>query len=352
MIRRRIPVLAALAVAACDVPTAPPMWEQTWAVEGEDIVLGAAELLPAGVTVSPDGTEFQAQTGSAGISATLGEMCPTCGDQVTTPKPAFTHTIALTAALPAALISASATGEAFAVELAHNLGFDPLRPSSAAGAERGFIVIEVTSGGALVGRDSISGDDTAFGSSNVLTPVVPIQPVNVTNVLDIDVLVYSPAGDSAFLQSSDTLGIQLLPSNVTASEVTVEAAALTVDAPAAQLSLAGVDSAMVSRVQSGALRLNVANPFDLTGTLDVRFEMGTESIQKSLTLSTGTYSTSIDFTGAEIRTLLATGDVPVTAAGTLSAADGALTLRPTDVLVMESLLELVILVGGSPGEGE
>lgn len=328
------------------------MWEQTWVVPGETIVVGVASLLPAGVTLSADSTAFVATVPGFDIDMSLGEMCPDCGPLhgTTADKPAFSHTVTTTAALPEALISAALTGDRLDVRLAHDLSFDPLRPSSDAAAERGHIVIEVASGGNVVARDSLSGDDVAFTAAAPLEPTLSVNAVEVSNVLDVSMMIYSPAGDPVEIDTSDTLGLSLLPATVTLAEATLEATGIAVDAPAATLEL-DVDSALVSRVQRGALQLEVENPFSVEGTLDLEFDLGTATMQRSVALVAGESSVSVEFTGAELRDLLGAGSVSVTAQGTLAAPDGTLTVSPGQELVIASLFEIVVLVGGSEGEG-
>lgn len=352
MFRRRILVLAALAVGACDLPTQPPMWEQTWMVAGEAITLGVAEVLPPGVTVTPDGSAFETTVPGTGVVATLGEMCADCRavNGLIVAKPAFSDTLTVSTSLTEALVAASIAGDQFVLDMEHDLSFDPLRPSSAADAERGHLVIEISSGGAIVARDSISGNEQAFPAGAPLGAVLPILPVEVTGTLDVIMMIYSPAGDAVEIDTSDSLAVQLLPATITMSQATIEAGAIAVNAVAAELDVTGLDPALVSRVQSGALRLEIANPFEIQGNLSLDFDVGAGTIRKSLPVAAGASSVLIEFAGAELQDLLAAGSVPVTAGGTLSAPAGTLTLFPDDTLIMESLLELVILVGGSEGE--
>ena len=328
------------------------MWEQTWIVPGEEIGIGVADLLPADVTVSADGSEFETTIPGTDIDLSLGEMCSSCAaaNGFTVPKPEFTYTLNTTSALPAALVSATVTGDRFALRMAHDLNFDPLRPDSAAGADRGYLVVEVTSNGALVGRDSISGNDVAFDSATVLTPEIPIQTVEVTGDLDIQVRIYSPAGDPTLVDTGDTLGIEIAPATVTLSEATIDAGAITVDGTPVALNFEGVDSALVSRIQSGGLLLDVVNPFGLEGTLNLTFDMGSSTLTRTLNLTSAPTSTlSVAFSGAELQDMLGAGEVQVTAQGSLSAAGGTITVHPEDELIMESQFELVILVGGTEG---
>ena len=352
MFRRWILVLAALAVAACDVPTQPPAWEQTWMVPGEEMTVGVSEVLPAGVSVSADGSAFQASVPGAGVVVRLGDACPDCSafDGLTVAKPAFSHTVTMATSLPAAVVAASLTGDRFALDLEHDLSFDPLRPGSGTGAERGYVVIEVTSQGAIVARDSISGNDQAFPAGVSLGPVLPIRQVDVAGSMDISMTVYSPAGDPVEIDTSDTLGIRLRPAVVSMSRATIAADDIGVTAVETELDLTGVDPELVSRVQSGALRLDISNPFEVEGTLSFELAGGSSTFRRDLALVPGASSVSIEFTGDEVRDLLDAGAVTLNAAGTLSAPGGTLTVAPGDTLLMDSFLELVLLVGGSEGE--
>lgn len=349
MFRRWIVGLALLGVVACEeFPTEAPIWEQTWAVPGEDFVVTTDEVVPPGVSVSPDGTTFEADVLGTDLSFSVGEMCGECQalHGTTAPKPAFSYTVGSSTTLPPELVSASLVGDQFDLRLAHNLSFDPLRPDADAGAERGYLLIEITSDGAVIARDSISGDDVVFDSTVVLTRVLPVQPVDVSGTFDVGVTIYSPAGDDVLIDASDTVGISLQPTTVAVSEATIAASGITLDADAAQLDFTGIDSALVSRIQSGTLRLEITNDFGLEGNIDLAFDVGTGVIERSLPLATGASVVVIDLSRDEIRDLLDAGTVDVTAGGTLSAPDGTITITPADSLVMRPRFEIVILVGG------
>ncbi|HUG40629.1 MAG TPA: hypothetical protein VMM12_09095 [Longimicrobiales bacterium] len=327
------------------------MWEQTWVLPVEGFVLGVEDVLPAGVALSADGSELVATVAGVDLDLSLAAMCPACIplDGSTAPKPAFSYTTATTTSLPADLVSASLSGGELALRLAHSLSFDPLRPASDPAAERGFLIVEITSGSAVVARDSISGDDVAFDASTVLQPILLIRTVEATGAVEIEVMIHSPAGDSTQVDTADTLGLRLFPSTVTLSQATVQAGAIAVNALAAEMDLSGFDSVLVARVQRGALRLDVTNPFGIEGTVDLVFDFGGTAIRKSMALASGPSTITVAFTGTELRDMLAAGSVAVSAQGTLAAPDGTMTVRPTDALVMESMVELVILVGGGEG---
>lgn len=356
MMRRCMALLAltGAGVAACDFPTEPPMWEQTWQVSGETIELSVAELLPAGVELNNDSTAFVAQAPGASVTFSLAEMCPECSaaNGLIVPKPEFSDTITTTTTLPADLVSATLSGGAFSATMEHDFNFDPLRPSSDPTAERGFIGITITSSGNTVADTLVHGDDQAFEAGIPLSLVLGIQPVDVTNDLNIEVRIYSPAGDNTVIDTSDTLGIAFAPSTIEIAEATVTASAITLDPTVTEMDFGGMeaDSPVLERIQSGALLFEVHNPFSVTGTLDLEFQLATGTIQRSLSIDQGDYTARINFTGDELREILGSESASIVASGNVAAAGGTVTVNPTQELILDNRFELVVLVGGLDGE--
>lgn len=350
MVRRSVILLVMAGLAACDFPTEPPLWDTTWQVPVESIVVSAADLLPASVDVNADSTEFISETPEASIQVSLAELCTLCVlvDGIRTPKPEFADTQTTSTSLPAELVSATLAGGSFDVVMDHSFNFDPLRPNSDPDAPTGYVVFRVTSSGAVVAYDSISGDDTAFPSGITLAPDLAVQPVQVSGSIDLEVVIYSPEGDSVTVESSDTAGVTLNPSTVRISQVTIDAASITIDPVDTTMDFSGVDSTAIDHVQSGALLVAVANPWDVTGTMDVTFQPPTPSIRRSFTLDPGSYQERIDFSGSEIRSMLRAGEVGVRATGSVSST-GTLTLAPADRLQVDGNLELVVLIGDTEG---
>lgn len=358
MTRRCLTLLAltGAAAAACDYPTSPPMWEQTWVVPGETIALSVAELLPDGVSLNEDTSAFVTEAPDASITVTLGDMCGgdcTLFDGQVAPKPAFGDTLTTSTALPADLVSATLAGGSFDVVMAHDFDFDPLRPSSDPAAERGYVGITVRSAGNVVADTTISGEDHAFPTGTTLSTPVAIRPVDVSNSLAIEVRIYSPAGDETTIESSDTLGVRLSSSIVEIAEATVVASSLVLDPTSTTMSLGGLDaeSPPLEQIQSGALRFRIENPFAVAGTMSVEFQLPDGAIQRDLDIAEGSYSARIEFTGDELRRILSSDEVSIVTSGTATAPDGTITVTPRQELILETDFELVLLIGGSGEEG-
>lgn len=350
MVRRSVVTLAVVGLAACEFPTGLPQWEQTWEVPGERITVSVAELLPTGVDISDDGASFVTEAPGTSVRFSLSDMCPTeCAalDGSFAPKPAFGDTIVTTTTLPADLVSATLSGGAFSATMAHNFNFDPLRPSQDTANPRGYIVMRISSNGFVVAEDSIHGDDQAFPEGTSISPELLIQPVDVTDTLQIEIQIYSPAGDPTTIELADTLGVTLDPSTIEIAEATVNAASVPIDGEPVTMDFAGMDSTLVDRVQSGALVFDVSNPFTVTGTLDMTFNLPSGAIQRSLTVAEGEYQERLEFDGSELRDLLGSETVELVTSGTIAAsgAGGTITINPTQVLTLDNDFELVVLIG-------
>lgn len=350
MVRRCVVTFALVGLAACEFPTEFPRWEQTWEVPGERITVSVAELLPAGVEISADGSSFVTEARGVSMQATLSDMCPTeCAslDGLVAPKPEFGDTVSTTTTLTPDLVSAVLAGGAFNVTMAHSLDFDPLRPSQDTANPRGYIVVRITSNGNVVAEDSIHGDDRAFPADSSISPNLQIQPVEITNSLDIEIQIYSPAGDPTMIDLSDTLGVTMAPSDIQIAEATVYLAPTPVDGEPVAMDLSGVDSTLVERVQSGAFVVDVSNPFAVTGTLDLTFTLPSGTIQRSLAIDQGDYQERLELDGQELRDLLGSAAVSLVTSGSIagSGAGGTVTINPAQVLILDNDFELVVLIG-------
>ena len=351
MMRRGIFLLAAIGLAACDVVTEPPSWEQEWQVPvpSGSLALTAAELLPEGVTVNADSTAFITTAPGAEIVVALSEICPTCAGLSVATKPEFRDTLTTTTEIPADLLSATLQAGAFDFSISHDFNFDPLRPSDDPAAERGFLVVSVLSDGQVISRDSISGEDTAFPGGTTLTPDLEFGTAEVGNQLQLRMRVYSPTGDATTFDANDDLTAALAPTTVGITEATVAVPEQAIGPEVKSVSLA-FDPAMIDRVQNGALLMEVRNPFDVTGLLDVAFQLPDRTIQRAIPLAEGTTSERVAFSGQELRDILAADDLELAREGSVAGTGGTVTVSPGEAVDFDLELELIVLIGGSPEE--
>ncbi len=182
----------------------------------------------------------------------------------------------------------------------HSLNFDPLRPDDDPAAERGHIGVTVRSAGVVVADTVIRGEDRAFPAGEALTPTLAIRPVDVANDLDLEVRLYSPAGDPVMVETSDTLGVTFAPATLEIEQATVRASSVAVGPTRTEMALGELDSdsTIVDRIERGAIRFRILNPFTVAGELDVAFEVPETTIERTVPIEPGVSSDRAQRRGA------------------------------------------------------
>ncbi len=352
MTRRCLATLAAAAAfaVACDVPTEAPLLEQEWQVALDSVTVGTADFLPDGIGLSPDSSRFVVSYPGTAVSVSLASLCGgLCPGTGTLPvKPQFRQTLTATTTLATDLVSAEVAGGSVAMAITHTLEFDPLSPPGATG--HGYVVVRVTSDGVLVAQDSIDGADARFTAADTLRPSLELEPATVTGQLGFDVIVYSPAGGPVSVGADDGLKVTLSPGTLQFSGATVPLDTRAFG-PYSQTANLDVDSTIVSHVQSGALILSTDNPLAVSGSLVLDFGVADGTIRRTVPLQPGEQQVRVDFTPEQLRSLLSSPDVRITATGTGTSQTGSVTLHPTDRIRVAIELNAVLLIGDTAEVG-
>ncbi|MQA91178.1 MAG: hypothetical protein GEU90_13255 [Gemmatimonas sp.] len=339
-------VLAA-GLAACDLPTELPSWNTLWVVPGETMVLDVGQLLPPEVAVTSSAEHFALQLPPLASSRTLGEMCPPCGilsGQVV-PKPEFSATTEASLDLPAELVSADLSGGELRITSTHTFDFDPLRPGDDA---NGHLVVSVSADGVELASDSIDGRSMAFPPGTTLRRTLELSPSEVSGPLRMAVRLYSPAGDPTSIHADQGFSIAAEPANFLLSEARIRVLNQDVASEMETLDLEDVDSPVFDRVEEGAVRLEIDNPWDLEGDFTLQITAPGVSLSKALTVPPGEAEVRVPFTGDELRSILGRSDVRLFMSGALMSPEMGALLRPSDQIVSRATLEAAIEIGGDP----
>jgi hypothetical protein len=106
-------------------------------------------------------------------------------------------------------------------------------------------------------------------------------------------------------------------------------------------------------IEGGAIILGVRNPFTVGGSLSVslRAPDGAQ-IARTLTLPPGgsnapVASLRLGLTEAEINSILGQSNVVTTVSGNVSSPVGAVTVLPTQVIVVTTSVEAAVRMGGN-----
>jgi hypothetical protein len=339
------------ASAGCEFPTEAPIFESRFVLPAENTTLSVGELLPSSLT--DNGAAFGLTLAPASISRTLGQLCPACvpfnGQSV--PYPGFTGSIVDTVALPAEVSRVGIAGGTIQVSMTNTFGFDPLMPPGAAAG--GSIRIQALNGAQTVGDTTITG---AFANGVTRAVALRLLPVNVTGPIEIRLTIVSPAGGTAPAQfvtinTSGALNVTSAPTGVTVSAADIAVNDENVTVANVALELSGVDETLRKRTVSGALVLEVANPFTVSGNFTMTITGGTTGpIVKTFTLPAGGPGTPpsirrVEFTGAELQQILGL-DVVMNITGTVSGTTPFVTVAPGQVVTFETMLDLVVRTAG------
>jgi hypothetical protein len=327
-----------LSLTACDIPTAVPHWDTTWAVPVSNLELAVSSLLPNGITVTPDGRAFELSIGGSRTEDRLGGICDACEDLhgQMAPKPAFTSVVESGASLPDGFVSGSVIGGQALIELYHDFGFDPIRPSDMV---RGSITILIMSAGDTLATDIIDGVIEDFPSGTRKLRTLPFRHTGLRDAIEISVIFDSPAGDLAHINSSSHFEMIMAPSIIQLPEARVRVQNQLVELDENSIDVVGGDS-FINRIQHGAIVLDIDNPFQITGALSLTLSAPGVSIVRQIAIAPGGSERRVEFTGPELRSVLKGEEATMRAVGSVSAVGESVTIRPDQILNAKSRFEL------------
>ena len=330
------------ALSGCDVPTDVPIFDVRWVLPVEETSISVVELLPTNVIIA--GGNFEA-TPDVVLSQTLGSLCTLCvgSSGVPVPKPAFLRTFNQTGSLPTDVVSAVLVGGSISLAIQNDLGFDPINPATAPPAPGTFTVTlydtDIT--GPQLGQvilDGANGDAIPAGPSTI---PITLTTGTVSSTIFAEVSLDSPAGDDVPINLAS--GFTVTVGTVSVSSATLVVNGLSVDLDPTNLDVGGIDTSIPDRILMGSLILDIQNPFDVGVTLDLDISgLGFQTISKTnITISNGaTSSVTVTYTADELRRFLGQADVLVSGAGTV--VGGPATVTPTDEVVIEASLDIVL----------
>jgi hypothetical protein len=353
-IRRRPPSGAALRLLAlclgsaggCDFPTDVPDWDTRWVIPAETTSLSVAELLPSDVAVAAGGASFDVPLSAITLSRTLREMCAACAmaDGLTAPKPPFTVSFGGDLPLPEALLSAQLAGGAVEFRLRHDFPFDPLRPSS---ASRGYLILEVRSGSTVLARDSLDGSTTALTPGTTVTRTLQLGSEVISEPLQVGITLSSPAGDPVTIDADDRLVLEVPATRIQLADARVRVVDRSIATPQIVLELAQIESTVTDRVRGGAVQLDIDNPFEITGSFELRIDTPVAQIAKPLDIAPGESTVRVELTAEELKAMLGHDDVRLGITGLASSPPSGTPVEPTDEIRLGARLELVVATGRS-----
>lgn len=337
----RLALASLVALAACEVPTSVPKYDTEWDVPADSTSISVNSLLPSGVTATPDNSGFEVTVSPSTTTITrqLSQDCSACAvsNGLTIPKPAFVGGGSSAIALPASVGSATLARDTVTLSVTNGFNFDPIRPSATA---RGYLIIQIASGSAVVGRDSVDGSTTAISpGATVIRKIALNGTLNGAAGLQVTTTLNSPAGDLVAMDASRSITVSGSVGQLLIAAAQVSIAGQAVSAAASTLDLSSVGNSVGNHANGGSLMLNLNNPFAVTGNINVTITGGDTPIVRSVALTPGQSAPVITFSSVDIQGMIG-HHLAVGFAGTLSG--GSVTVQPGQILSVSSRLQIAL----------
>jgi hypothetical protein len=330
---------AAFILAACDIPTEAPKWYTEWAVPTTELVVSVDSLLPAGVTVAPDGAAFLVELQGVQFSRTLAEMCGSAcpAGSATVPKPAFADSFATAMELPAEVYAVEVAGGAMSYTLHNGLSFDPIRPPGA--STNGRVRIRVRSGSLVLAEIGVDGAVEPWPAGSTLAGGLEFGTGTVEQSLAVEFLLDSPAGSAVTMTSTDQVGINVLPGSIRVASATVHMEAEPVSSSGSMT--LDMDEGVTDRVHGGSVVLRIQNGLGAAGTFQLHITGEDVQLVRDFAAPAGESVQTLALTAGELRAILG-GEATFALSGTISAPSNRLTVTPGQELRVRTELRLVV----------
>jgi hypothetical protein len=166
--------------------------------------------------------------------------------------------------------------------------------------------------------------------------------------------VNSPAGgvdpgDWVLIRLQDQVSVTATPQDLEATSAVVDVVGETFQLIDTELDVEDLDEELVDHIVSGAIAMAVVNPWAIGASLTLSIDgptMGAPVVKNVVVPAAPTSSLRVEFSQAELRSFLGEPGVTMSGSGTVAPGTGPVTITPDQLLVLDSTLDLVLLIGG------
>jgi hypothetical protein len=310
------------------------------------------QLLPAGSLETPDGGGFLIPADTVRFSTTLGDLCPTCipvwGLRV--PKPAFNDEFSGTF-LPEELVSADIVDGGMNVAVQNGFNFDPIRPDSGVFGEIVIALREGGTGGSIKDLERLLGLDTAFPPFTEESASLEFSG-RIRDSSVIEISLDSPEGDTLLVDIRDRLSVTAAIDTLRVTSAVVNVEGRTFESGPLSLGTGELGPDIVDRLQSGALVLEVSNPWGFPAQLLLTIAepgAGLLILKEVPMPGVGVTTVRVDFTVEELQSFLGIPDVVVVGTATVDSLASPVIVAPGQELEISTSLDLVLGIGVGGG---
>lgn len=345
---RAVALIAFLAsLYACEIPTAAPILETRWVFPVRTTTIGIDEFLPDGVVATDAGFEVEVNPFSRSMS--LGDLCSLCQalNGILAPKPLLQTSFDASSTLAQDLVSAELTSGAVTLQLFNGFGFDPLRPSATATGTLTITLIAGDVGGRVLDQVILDGASTSMPPGSTTTLPRSLAPGALTSTVTALVELDSPAGDPVQIDTSDRLDLIVTVESLSIASATLDVAGREVTIEDTSLEMDGIDSTLLDYLMSGALELEIQNPFGIAMNMFIEIRgPGITTIRRDFDVTDAPTSIArLEYEGEELRSFLGKPGIVFAGSGVVSSAAGTTTVTPGQELVIDASLDAVLEIG-------
>ena len=338
--------------AACEIPTELPRWEQRWIVPAGETELRVEALLPPGTTLNADSTLFLFLPDTLEFSRSLEDLCPPCIPLwgLRDRKPAFQDEFG-DRFLRTQLVSAEVEEGSMLVNIRNGFNFDPIRPDSAVFGEIVITIRAEGPPGATLNQVQLKGEDIAFPPFTEETVLMGFSG-RVKDGGRLQVAVDSPEGDSLTIDIHDFLSITASIDTVKATSAVVEVKDGLFFAEPMTLHTGGLSEVVLDRLQSGALVLEISNPWWLAADLDLTILAPSRAslILKEVSMPGAEETTlRVEFTAEELRDILGGAGATMSIVAEVGPGANDVSAVPGQKLTLRAKFDLVLSTEGAEG---
>jgi hypothetical protein len=152
----------------------------------------------------------------------------------------------------------------------------------------------------------------------------------------------SPEGGPTRINASDAFLLTATPDTILASAINVNVTDRNVRAQVLTVDLTNVDESMNDHIISGAMKLNIFNPFPVFGTLIATFTgEGVKVAPKSFALVPFKSTQTVPLTVPELQSMIGSL-VTCSVIGLVNGPRGGVTLIPANVLAIGIQLDMTL----------
>jgi hypothetical protein len=187
---------------------------------------------------------------------------------------------------------------------------------------------------------TLDGANTPLAPNQWFSRTLPLAHATLGGPITVTVTLDSPVGDPVRVDTTQQLTVVAKLDQVDVSEASIRVDDKSIDPSQVDLDFKDIDQALIDRVGAGALRFEIGNPFQVSGSIRATLRTPTTTVEKTFTMDAGATAQRLELTNAELRTILGQPSATLVVSGAVSAPSGVAVIRPGQAITIGSRVEV------------